>query len=117
LKNSHDFENVNRFLKKRKRTGEEPANDTIMNNFLPGKHVGSVSERVYQHVKEYIKKEESAEDKYSNVFNRSQNSTHNSDLTPSKFRVLFNVKYLNSLIQPGDAVGCLAAQSIGEPST
>lgn len=31
--------------------------------------------------------------------------------------MLANVKYLNSLIHPGEAVGCLAASGIGEPST
>lgn len=83
-----------------------------MNNFLPGKYIGSVSERVYKNVKEYIKKEESSADPYSNIFNLKKE-----ELTPAKFRVLFNVKYLNSLIHPGDSVGCLAAQAIGEPST
>ena len=28
-----------------------------------------------------------------------------------------NIKYMNSLVEPGEAVGLLAAQSIGEPST
>lgn len=31
--------------------------------------------------------------------------------------MLANVKYLNSLIHPGEAVGCTAAMGIGEPST
>lgn len=31
--------------------------------------------------------------------------------------MLANVKYLNSLIHPGEAVGCSAAMGIGEPST
>ena len=30
---------------------------------------------------------------------------------------LLNVKYLSSLVDPGEAVGVVAAQSIGEPST
>ncbi|KAJ3205963.1 hypothetical protein HDU82_004852 [Entophlyctis luteolus] len=33
------------------------------------------------------------------------------------FKVLMNLKYLYSLVDPGEAVGLLAAQSIGEPST
>jgi len=39
------------------------------------------------------------------------------DLTAKKFRALMELKYLRSLIDPGEAVGVLAAQSIGEPST
>lgn len=30
---------------------------------------------------------------------------------------LLNLKYLSSLVDPGEAVGVVAAQSIGEPST
>lgn len=30
---------------------------------------------------------------------------------------LLKVKYLSSLVDPGEAVGVVAAQSIGEPST
>lgn len=30
---------------------------------------------------------------------------------------LLEVKYLSSLVDPGEAVGVIAAQSIGEPST
>lgn len=33
------------------------------------------------------------------------------------FEALMQLKYLNSLVEPGEAVGLLAAQSIGEPST
>ena len=33
------------------------------------------------------------------------------------FEALLEVKYLNSLVEPGEAVGVIAGQSIGEPST
>lgn len=39
------------------------------------------------------------------------------DLTAKKFRALMELKYMRSLVDPGEAVGVLAAQSIGEPST
>jgi len=38
-------------------------------------------------------------------------------ITHRKFRSLMYLKYLQSLVEPGEAVGILAAQSIGEPST
>jgi DNA-directed RNA polymerase I subunit RPA1 len=34
-----------------------------------------------------------------------------------KFKLMMNLKYMHSLVDPGEAVGLLAAQSIGEPST
>ena len=39
------------------------------------------------------------------------------DIDYKKFFTLFNIKYFHSLIEPGDAVGPIAAQSLGEPST
>ena len=39
------------------------------------------------------------------------------DVSADEFRTCLELKYMNSLCQPGDAVGLLAAQSIGEPST
>lgn len=33
------------------------------------------------------------------------------------FRYLMSLKFASSLAQPGEPVGCLAAQSVGEPST
>lgn len=38
-------------------------------------------------------------------------------ISKSKFSKLVSLKYLNSLIQPGESVGIIASQSIGEPST
>lgn len=38
-------------------------------------------------------------------------------LTAPMFKALMNLKYLQSLVDPGEAVGLLAAQSVGEPST
>lgn len=79
-----------------------------MNSFWPGKYVGSVSEKYYQGIKEYLNEEK------KRVFN---NIFESQTITPGKFKILANVKYLHSLIQPGECVGCVAAQSVGEPST
>lgn len=38
-------------------------------------------------------------------------------LTESKFKEVVASKYSSALCDPGEAVGCIAAQSIGEPST
>jgi DNA-directed RNA polymerase I subunit RPA1 len=42
---------------------------------------------------------------------------YDQQITGNKFRALMHLKYLQSLVEPGEAVGVLAAQSIGEPST
>ena len=38
-------------------------------------------------------------------------------LTAAKFRALMWLRFRHSLVEPGEAVGLLASQSIGEPST
>ena len=37
--------------------------------------------------------------------------------TPEGFQRLMELKYMSSLANPGEAVGVIAAQSVGEPST
>jgi DNA-directed RNA polymerase I subunit RPA1 len=38
-------------------------------------------------------------------------------ISETEFRKLAHLKYIKSLIEPGEAVGILAGQGIGEPST
>ena len=38
-------------------------------------------------------------------------------VTREEFKRLMNYRYLNQLAAPGEAVGCIAGQSVGEPST
>ncbi|EEH52215.1 uncharacterized protein MICPUCDRAFT_36623 [Micromonas pusilla CCMP1545] len=40
-----------------------------------------------------------------------------SGMTADEFKRLMNLRYLSALASPGEAVGCVAAQSVGEPST
>jgi DNA-directed RNA polymerase I subunit RPA1 len=39
------------------------------------------------------------------------------NIEAEELKELLEVKYLSSLVDPGEAVGVVAAQSIGEPST
>lgn len=41
----------------------------------------------------------------------------NTDLSGKAFRALLDMKYMKSVVDPGEAVGIIAGQSIGEPST
>lgn len=46
-----------------------------------------------------------------------QQTMKNANITPKDLGTLVASKYSSSLCAPGEAVGCIAAQSIGEPST
>jgi hypothetical protein len=39
------------------------------------------------------------------------------EILKKTFESMLDIKYLRSLIEPGEAVGVVAGQSIGEPST
>ncbi|KNC49384.1 DNA-directed RNA polymerase [Thecamonas trahens ATCC 50062] len=73
--------------------------DPVLAELDPYTHLGAVSEKFHAQVAEYCAKAEM--DKAAT----------------NEFRMFLNTRYLRALAQPGEAVGLLAAQSIGEPST
>uniref|UniRef100_A0A5S6R1C0 DNA-directed RNA polymerase subunit n=1 Tax=Trichuris muris TaxID=70415 RepID=A0A5S6R1C0_TRIMR len=73
--------------------------DTVMTNLNPVAHFGSLSERCLCDLDSFAK-----------------NSLSDAETTQRFVRCLL-LKGMISLVDPGEAVGLLAAQSIGEPST
>ncbi|KAI8343954.1 hypothetical protein BC941DRAFT_491756 [Chlamydoabsidia padenii] len=90
--------------------------DPALSVYNPGKHLGVVSERFAMGMQKYI---DSNPDNMP--FDKDQTLTKDnerfSSLNKSKFKALMHLKYLHSLVDAGEAVGLLAAQSVGEPST
>uniref|UniRef100_H2Z3Q0 DNA-directed RNA polymerase subunit n=1 Tax=Ciona savignyi TaxID=51511 RepID=H2Z3Q0_CIOSA len=78
--------------------------DTIISQYRPDIYFGSTSDHFHDEMKKYIKQ---------NPLNLPANDTTNSLPLES----LLKMRYQRSLCQPGESVGLLAAQSIGEPST
>ena len=70
------------------RSDQHNRNKSILEEFPPGPNVGTISDRCF-----------------SQLGGRRQ------------FNEVYSLKYMFSLVQPGESVGCTAAQSIGEPST
>lgn len=48
---------------------------------------------------------------------RDKKKSPNAPVSKKTFRALLDMKYLKSVIDPGEAVGIVAGQSVGEPST
>ena len=96
-------------------------NDTMLNKFEPWKYLGSVSEKVYQQLHDYLINDPDHKFKVSDKFKNKENDNiivdNNKKISRSKFKNIIFLKYLSSLIQPGESVGVLAAEAIGEPST
>lgn len=70
--------------------------------------LGAVSERFSDELECWIK---------SVGLEKASSLKDPSALTADQFRVLMWLRYMRSLVEPGEMVGVLAAQSVGEPST
>lgn len=80
--------------------------DTVLHKYSPAK-IGCLPTSLYKLCNAYL------EDK--KVMSRKDQTIKR--LSKSKFASLMSLKYMNCSIQPGESVGIIASQSIGEPST
>ncbi|XP_032689427.1 DNA-directed RNA polymerase I subunit RPA1 isoform X2 [Odontomachus brunneus] len=71
--------------------------DPVMSKYRQDVEFGILSERLENLLEEYL--------------------SHSSNITKKSLRNLLSVKVMRSICPPGEPVGLLAAQSIGEPST
>lgn len=84
-----------------------PCPDPSLSVWRPDIHFASVSETFEKKI-----------DDYSQEWAAQAEKSHNrSELSLDRLRTLLQLKWQSSLCDPGEAVGLLAAQSIGEPST
>ena len=87
-------------VKAARKAAKKPAKyEPVLTRYSPTVYLGAVSERFWLDLETFLSKNKSmVED-------------------ADKFRALMWLKYMKSLAEPGEAVGLLAAQSVGEPST
>lgn len=107
-----------RYLKKRAKNAKLNEESTLQSEFETFLHLGAVSERYQEKLEKYIaanpdgtlesKKKDKKKPKSRNT------SVQYSETT---FRDLMYLYYHRCQADPGESVGLLAAQSIGEPST
>ncbi|XP_063781050.1 DNA-directed RNA polymerase I subunit RPA1 [Pseudophryne corroboree] len=97
-----DQKTRNKYMKR-----SSPLPDPCLAVLRPDLYFGSVSETFQDKVDQYSWQLE------------QQNSIRyvKSKVTPDRLRTLFQLKWQRALCDPGEAVGLLAGQSIGEPST
>jgi DNA-directed RNA polymerase I subunit RPA1 len=82
--------------------------DPSLGMFSPCKHIGSICEKIQDAIHKYTKENPDGIVGFDNK---------NVKVEENKLKMLIWMKYARSLACPGEAVGCVAAQSIGEPST
>lgn len=94
-----------------RKTGRIDAMDPVMAIYAPGSKLGSTSESFQFALDEYIKSNP------DRLFRSVKQGIKEGVIGRSTFQGIMDVKYMKSLIDPGEAVGVVAAQSVGEPST
>ncbi|KAI9736640.1 MAG: hypothetical protein M1834_000844 [Cirrosporium novae-zelandiae] len=97
-------------MDKVRKTGRVDAMDPALSQFNPSRYVGSTSESFKMALKKFC-------DKNKDRLIADKKKGIKGIVTKKTFRHLLEVKYLKSVVDPGEAVGIIAGQSIGEPST
>ncbi|KFY46066.1 hypothetical protein V494_00630 [Pseudogymnoascus sp. VKM F-4513 (FW-928)] len=82
--------------------------DPVLAHYHPGRHLYSTSEQFNRSLSSYIKE---------NPDNLIKSKSNPNAYSKKELGPILNVKYLKSVVEPGEAVGIVAGQSIGEPST
>ncbi|KAJ3215377.1 hypothetical protein HK099_006394 [Clydaea vesicula] len=91
--------------------------DPVLSKFNPSRYLGAVSERFAENLHNFIEKNEEGLIDVIDSSNHKKRIWAGKSPKQENFQAMMNLKYQQSLAEPGDAVGLLAAQSIGEPST
>ncbi|CAN3373825.1 hypothetical protein DIURU_004341 [Diutina rugosa] len=79
--------------------------DPVLSVYSPSRYLGSVSESFAAKLDDFIAQN-------PQFFEKGV-----SPVSEKKFRAMMALKYMRSVVHPGEAVGIIASQSIGEPST
>jgi DNA-directed RNA polymerase beta' subunit len=100
----------NKKAAKKARKGAASAMDPVTAVYTPSRHSGSTSEKFLLAKREYC---ETNPDKLL----RNKKKDPEGEILKKSFEQMLDLKYLRCLVEPGEAVGVVAGQSIGEPST
>ncbi|EER42274.1 DNA-directed RNA polymerase I [Histoplasma capsulatum H143] len=96
-------------IKKYRKTGKLDCVDPALSLFPPGSCYGSTSETFAMALKLYQK------DNPDQIL--KEKGKVEKGISKKDFARVMNLKYMRSVVEPGESVGIVAGQSIGEPST
>lgn len=91
-------------------TGDIAAMDPALSIYPPHANAGSTSEKFFDAARKYVN------DNPDGLI-RSKTSKGEDKINKKFFQSMLNMKYSRAIVEPGEAVGVVAGQSIGEPST
>jgi DNA-directed RNA polymerase I subunit RPA1 len=89
--------------------------DPVISKYHPLRYFGSISEKIDDSLKQYVEND-------SQIMKREKEAerapkTRYQPIKGETFKKMYYLKYMKSVAHPGENVGTIAGQSIGEPST
>ncbi|GAA6007137.1 hypothetical protein JCM11491_003019 [Sporobolomyces phaffii] len=96
------------------------SHDPLLSSLSPSTVAGAVSERYAQAIEDYIanpKQRLIKPKKKRHLEEWPEFIERKSLVSQDHFRSLMHMRYMRSLVEPGEAVGLMASQGVGEPST
>ncbi|KAF2724049.1 beta and beta-prime subunits of DNA dependent RNA-polymerase [Polychaeton citri CBS 116435] len=120
IMNEDARERTKKAEKKYRKTHDLGVMDPALAVYSPSKTAGAMSERVWRDELDYVDsnpdnvvKEKKVKDDPRKTWLNEANST----LSKRNLQGLLDMRYLKSVVEAGEAVGVVAGQSVGEPST
>ncbi|KAI7716778.1 beta and beta-prime subunits of DNA dependent RNA-polymerase [Hortaea werneckii] len=95
-----------------RKSGDLGASDPALALYSPSRYAGSMSESVYAAARKYV---DENPDKV--IRNKKKGIEGARGVTKTNFNAILDLRYLKSVVEAGEAVGVVAGQSVGEPST
>ncbi|KAK3703084.1 hypothetical protein LTR37_014695 [Vermiconidia calcicola] len=96
--------------KKYRKTADLGASDPALSRYGPATHAGSTSEKILRASRVYA-------DENPDRLIKDKKKGIEGALSKKNFHAILDVRYLKSVVEAGEAVGVVAGQSVGEPST
>ncbi|KAF5027520.1 hypothetical protein F66182_369 [Fusarium sp. NRRL 66182] len=111
-------DSITKYMKKalkHNNINDPKAQDPLSGLFNPATTAFATSENFYKAMTLYLK--ENKDGLVRDKADKKKLSLSRVSLNRKNAEMLFAMKYLRSLVEPGEAVGIVAGQSVGEPST
>ncbi|KAK0741666.1 hypothetical protein B0T21DRAFT_390575 [Apiosordaria backusii] len=109
------FENKDEIIKRMKAaiksTGTRNPQDPVTSKLEPSRYGFATSEKFFNSMTDYIKTNKHG------LIKEKKGSNKKSQISRKTAEKILAAKYIRSLVEPGEAVGIVAGQSVGEPST
>ena len=94
-----------------RKTGELGPSDPALAVYQPATNAGATSEKVFRGSRDYVEKNPDG------LIKDRKKEDDRGVVSKKNFQAILDVRYLRSVVEAGEAVGVVAGQSIGEPST